>query len=111
MLLALLVGVLGLALLTHHRVAAAIALRRTSREASMTRILQGLSRSLSPDSVVDAIVQELTTASGADHVVVARVRQPDQVVEVTLTAARASVPASRTYLRPDVPGLSTDART
>jgi len=106
-LVVLLTGVIGLALLVHHRVAAAIALRRASREASMTRILQGLSRSLSPDSVVDAIVQELTSASGADHVVVARVRQ-DQVVEVTLSAARASVPSSRTYLRPDVPGLSTD---
>ena len=108
MLVALLAGAIGLGLLVHHRVAAAIALRRASREASMTRILQGLSRSLSPDSVVDAIVQELTSASGADHVVVARVRQPDQVVEVTLSAARANVPASRTYLRPDVPGLSTD---
>ena len=108
LLLATLVAVLGLALLIHHRVAAAITMRRTSREASMTRILQGLSRSLSPDSIVDAIVQELTSASGADHVVVARVRQPDQVVEVTLSAARASVPPSRTYLRPDVPGLSTD---
>lgn len=110
-LLALLAAVLGLALLIHHRVAAAIAQRRTSREASMTRILQGLSRSLSPDAVVEAIVQELTNASGADHVVVARVRQSDQVVEVTLSAARASVPPSRTYLRPDVPPLSTDRVT
>jgi diguanylate cyclase (GGDEF)-like protein len=103
-----LVVALALALVLQHRVVAAIAARRISREASMTRILQGLSRSLSPDAVVEAIVQELTNASGADHVVVARVRQPDQVVEVTLSAARASVPASRTYLRPDVPPLSID---
>ncbi|MFN8619489.1 MAG: GGDEF domain-containing protein [Chloroflexota bacterium] len=107
-LVGVLVASLALALLLHHRVAAAIAVRRASREASMTRILQGLSRSLSPDAVVEAIVQELTSASGADHVVVARVRQPDQVVEVTLSAARASVPPSRTYLRPDVPPLSID---
>ncbi len=109
LLLALLLALLGLALLVARRTAATIAGRRTSRGASMTRILQGLSRSLSPESVVDAIVQELTNASDADHVVVARVRQPDQVVEVTLSAARASVPPSRTYLRPDVPPLSTDA--
>ena len=103
-----LVAALGLVLLAHRRTTKALADRRRSREASMTRILQGLSRSLSPDSVVEAIVQELRTATGADHVVVARVRQPDHVVEVTLASANPLVPASRTLLRPEVPELSTD---
>ena len=74
----------------------------------MTRILQGLSRSMSPEAVVEAIVAELRSTSGADHVVVARVRRPDHVVEVTLVTARANVPASRTWLRPEVPELSSD---
>jgi diguanylate cyclase (GGDEF)-like protein len=108
LIIAVLVVGLGFSLLLHHRIVTAQAARRTSRETSMTRILQGLSRSLSPESVVDAIIAELRTASGVDHVVVARVRQPDRVVEVTLVAASTSVPASRTTLRPEVAELSTD---
>jgi diguanylate cyclase (GGDEF)-like protein len=108
LLVALLTLVIGGGLFLHHRTSLAIADRRRSRETSMTRILQGLSRSLSPDSVVDAIVAELCAASGADHVVVARVRQADHVVEVTLVAASQTIPPSRTWLRPEVAELSTD---
>ena len=92
---------LGMALVVHHQVTIDVANRRMNRDASLTRILQGLSRSVSPESVVEAIVQELRAAAGADHVVVARVRRPDQVVEVTLVSARPAVPASVTYLRPE----------
>jgi GAF domain-containing protein len=74
----------------------------------MTRIVQGLSRSLSPESVAQAIMEELGSASGADHIAVARVRQTDQVVEVTLVAASPVVPPSQTVLRQEVGGLSTD---
>lgn len=105
---AILIG-LGGALVFHQRTVAAVTDRRLTREASVTRILQGLSRSVSPESVVDAIVQELHAAAGADHVVVARVRQPDLVVEVTLVTASTAVPVSKTWLRPDIVGeLSTD---
>ena len=103
-----LVMVLGTGLLVHDRLTAMLAERRRSRELGMTRILQGLSRSMSPDAVVEAIVAELRSTSGADHVVVARVRRPDHVVEVTLVTARANVPPSRTWLRPEVPELSSD---
>jgi diguanylate cyclase (GGDEF)-like protein len=96
-------------LVLHQRAVAAVTDRRLTREASVTRILQGLSRSVSPESVVDAIVQELHAAADADHVVVARVRQPDHVVEVTLVTASTAVPVSKTWLRPDIVGdLSTD---
>lgn len=78
--------------------------RRAAREQSFTRILQGLSRSVSPESVVNAIMEELRFSSGADHVVVARQAGPDGTLEVTLVAASASVPASRTRLRPDILG-------
>ena len=108
---AALVIVLGCGLLVHDRLSAVLADRRRSREQGMARILQGLSRSMSPDAVVEAIVAELRSTSGADHVVVARVRRPDHVVEVTLVAARANVPPSRTWLRPEVPELSSDRPT
>jgi diguanylate cyclase (GGDEF)-like protein len=74
----------------------------------MTRILQGLSRSMSPDAVVDAIVAELSQTASADHVVVARVRRPDRVIEVTLVATRASAPASRTWIRPEPAATRAD---
>lgn len=95
-------------LVLHYQTGIAQRQRLRDRETSMTRILQGLSRSVSPESVVDAIVQELRTIAAIDHVVVARVRQPDQVVEVTLVASSPTVPISRTWLRPDVGELSTD---
>ena len=78
--------------------------RRAAREESFTRILQGLSRTVSPGSVVDAIVDELRFSSGADHVVVARQTQADGTLEVTLVSASAAVPESRTLLRPDILG-------
>ncbi len=102
-----LVIVLGSGLLLHDRLQVSLARRRRSREAGMTRILQGLSRSMSPEAVVEAIVAELRSTAGADHVVVARVRRPDHVVEVTLVAARANVPPSRTWLRAEVRDLAT----
>jgi diguanylate cyclase (GGDEF)-like protein len=84
----------------------ALARNRNEREASIRRLVQGLSRSLSPESVVDAVIADLRRATDADHVVVARVSQPDEVVEVTLAAAHADAPPSRTYLRPETPPVS-----
>ncbi|CAN5696478.1 hypothetical protein BH24CHL8_BH24CHL8_10080 [soil metagenome] len=78
--------------------------RRMVRDQSFTRILHGLSRSVSADSVVQAIVEELRFSSGAHHVVVARQAEADGTLEVTLVAASASVPTSRTFLRPDILG-------
>jgi diguanylate cyclase (GGDEF)-like protein len=96
-----LVIVLAGNLIIHGRLSATLAELRRSRESGMTRILQGLSRSMSPDAVVDAIVAELRQTADADHVVVARMRRPDRVIEVTLVAARANAPPSRTWLRPE----------
>jgi diguanylate cyclase (GGDEF)-like protein len=79
-----------------------LARHRREREASIRRMAEGLSRSLSPDSVVDTVISDLRAATDADHVVVARITQPDEIVEVTLVAAHADAPRSRTYLRPEV---------
>lgn len=80
-----------------------LARRRQEREAGFRRFAQGLSRSMSPEAVVDAVVADLRSASDADHVVVARVRQPDESVEVTLVATHSGTPPSRTLLRPEMP--------
>jgi diguanylate cyclase (GGDEF)-like protein len=72
-------------------------IRRTEAE-SFARILRGLARSVSPDAIVDAIVEELGTGTGADHVVVVRRRPETRNLEAILSSPRAGAPASRTYL-------------
>jgi diguanylate cyclase (GGDEF)-like protein len=83
---------------------AALTRDRLEREAAMRRVVSGLSRSLSPESVVDTVISDLRAATDAEHVVVARVSPRDGHVEVTLVAARADAPPSRTVLRPELEG-------
>ena len=70
---------------------------RTEAE-SFARILRGLARSVSPDAIVDAIVEELGTGTGADHVAVVRRRPETRNLEAILSPTRAGAPASRTTL-------------
>jgi diguanylate cyclase (GGDEF)-like protein len=93
---------LVLALYVMSVTSAALTRDRLEREAAVRRVASGLSRSLSPESVVDTVISDLRAATDADHVVVARVSQPDKHVEVTLVAARADAPPSRTTLRPEI---------
>jgi diguanylate cyclase (GGDEF)-like protein len=71
--------------------------RRTEAEA-FARILRGLSRSVSPDAIVTAIVDELGDATAADHVVVVRRRTHPGALEATLVSTRPGVPSSTTLL-------------
>jgi len=65
---------------------------------SLARILRGLSRSVSPDAIVAAIVGDLVQGTGADHVAVVRRRSDSDVLEATLVTRRAGVPSTTTYL-------------
>ena len=71
--------------------------RRTEAE-SFARILRGLSRSVSPDAIVDAIVEELGVGTGADHVAVVRRRPDTHNLEAILSPTRPGAPASRTTM-------------
>ncbi|HET7677401.1 MAG TPA: GAF domain-containing protein, partial [Candidatus Limnocylindrales bacterium] len=108
---AVVAGALVAALVAHDQVERRLALRRAAEAEGFTRILQGLSRSVSPEAVVAAIVEELRVTSGADHIVVARLRPEERVVEATLVSAGAGTPASTTrfpatLLEPEGRGLS-----
>jgi diguanylate cyclase (GGDEF)-like protein len=93
-----LVGLVGLAaVLERHEVETLEGGRRTEAE-SFARILRGLSRSVSPDAIVEAIVEELGHGTGADHVAVVRRRPDARQLEVVLVATRPGAPASRTTL-------------
>jgi len=71
---------------------------RAAEAESFARILHGLSRSVSPDAIVDAIVEELGAGAGADHVAVVRRRPESRNLEAVLRPTRPGAPTSRTYL-------------
>lgn len=92
------VGAIGAGMWTQHELSRRLANRRKTLDAGLTRMLQGMSRSVSPDAIVQTIVDELRGAADADHILVARLRPVDRVVEATLVSSRARVPAARTVL-------------
>jgi diguanylate cyclase (GGDEF)-like protein len=87
---------------------------RQAEADSLSRILRGLSRSVSPDAIVDAIVEDLGEVTAADHTVVVRLRPERQALEATLVSSRVGVPSSTTLLPlsdledPGTGALSTD---
>jgi diguanylate cyclase (GGDEF)-like protein len=88
----------GIAGLIHRNAVAALEAGRRAEAESFARIMAGLSRSVSPDAVVDAIVKELAMSTGSDHVVVVRRRPEAPMLEATLVNARPGLPDSTTTL-------------
>jgi diguanylate cyclase (GGDEF)-like protein len=92
-----LVAVVGCAAILHRNAVKALEVGGREEAESVARILQGLSRSVSPDAIVGAIVENLGQETGADHIVVVRRRDAD-TLEATLVTGRAGVPTSTTLL-------------
>jgi diguanylate cyclase (GGDEF)-like protein len=93
-----LVALVGLAAVREREVVAGTEGTRRSEAESFARILRGLARSVSPDAIVAAIVEELGTGTGADHVAVVRRRPDARVLEAILSSTRPGAPQSRTTL-------------
>lgn len=93
-----LLGIAGAAGLLNRQAVSALETGRRAEAESFARILSGLSRSISPDAILGAIVDELARATEADHIVVVRRRPDARVLEATLISARPGVPDSRTLL-------------
>jgi diguanylate cyclase (GGDEF)-like protein len=93
-----LLGVAGAAGLVNRQAVSALESGRRAEAESFARILSGLSRSISPDAILSAIVDELARATDADHIVVVRRRPDARVLDATLISARAGVPDSSTLL-------------
>ena len=72
--------------------------RRHSEAESFSRLLQALSRSVSPNAVVDAIVHELGAATGADHVAVVQMRPGGAVLDVTFVSMLPGSQTSKTVM-------------
>jgi diguanylate cyclase (GGDEF)-like protein len=93
---AALVVVVGFAAVRSRIAVQALEAGRRAEAESFTRILQGLSRSVSADAIVAAIVEELGAGTGADHVVIARRRPDARVLEATLVNTRTGGASSST---------------
>ena len=91
-----LIVVVGFTAVRHRIAVQALESGRRAEAESFARILQGLSRSISPDHIMDAIVEELGVGTGADHIVVARRRPDSRVLEAMLVNARTGGPPSTT---------------
>jgi diguanylate cyclase (GGDEF)-like protein len=91
-----LVAIVGYAAILHRDAVHALELGRRAEAETFGRIVQGLSRSLSPEAIVDAIVEELSAGTGADHVVIVRHRPGRSALEARLVSSRPGVPSSTT---------------
>ena len=94
----ILLVVAGGAGLINRQAVTALETGRRAEAESFARILSGLSRSISPDAILGAIVDELGISTDADHIVVVRRRPDARVLDATLISARAGVPNSHTLL-------------
>ena len=94
--IALLIVVVGFAAVRHRIAVRDLESGRRSEAESFARILQGLSRSISPDAILGAIVEELGAGTGADHIVIVRRRPDARVLEATLVNARTGGSSSST---------------
>ena len=88
--------VVGFAAVRHRLAVQALEAGRRIEAESFARILQGLSRSVSADAIIDAIIEELGTGTGADHVVIVRRRPDARLLEATLVNARTGGSTSST---------------
>ncbi|HUQ43818.1 MAG TPA: sensor domain-containing diguanylate cyclase [Candidatus Limnocylindria bacterium] len=93
-----LVIVAAIAAIAHRNAVGGLESRGRGEAESFARILRGLSRSVSGEAMVAAIVEDLIEATEADHVVVVRRRRDGVALEATLVTRRAGVPTTSTIL-------------
>ena len=93
-----LVIVAAIAAIAHRNAVGGLESRGRGEAESFARILRGLSRSVSAEAIVSAIVEDLIDATEADHVVLVRRRPGGAALEATLVTRRSGVPATTTIL-------------
>jgi diguanylate cyclase (GGDEF)-like protein len=93
-----LVIVAAIAAVAHRNAVAGLESRGRGEAESFARILRGLSRSVSAEAIVSAILDDLVDATSADHVVFVSRRRDASALEATLVTRRAGVPTTSTIL-------------
>jgi diguanylate cyclase (GGDEF)-like protein len=93
-----LVVVVGAAAWLHRRALLVVDTSRRTEAESFARILQGLSRSVSPAAIIEAMVGDLGRVTAADHCVVVHVEPDSGSFVATLVSMRAGVPSTTSVL-------------
>ena len=93
-----LVALAAVAAIAHRNAVAGLESRGRGEAESFARIVRSLSRSVSAEAIVSAILDDLVDATAADHVVFVRRRRDTAALEATLVTRRAGVPATSTIL-------------
>jgi diguanylate cyclase (GGDEF)-like protein len=93
-----LVVVAAVAAIAHRNAVAGLEARGRGEAESFARILHGLSRSVSGEAIVSAILDDLIDATAADHVVLVRRRPHAPALEATLVSRRTGVPHTTSAL-------------
>src|ERR1041385_9154099 len=93
-----LVIVAAVAAIAHRNAVGGLESRGRGEAESFARILRGLSRSVSAEAIVSAMVEDLLDATNADHVVLVRQRAGGAALEATLVTRRTGVPQTTTIL-------------
>ena len=93
-----LVVLAAVAAIAHRNAVAGLESRGRGEAESFARIVRTLSRSVSAEAIVSAILDDLVDATGADHVAFVRRRRDTAALEATLVTRRAGVPATSTIL-------------
>ena len=88
----------GFAAVIHRRAAAGLEAGRRTEAEILARILQGMSRSASAEGIVQALLAELGSGTGADHTVVVRRRVGERSLEATLAGTRPADPTATIQL-------------
>jgi diguanylate cyclase (GGDEF)-like protein len=88
----------AVAAVAHRNAVGGLESRGRGEAESFARILRGLSRSVSAEAIVSAIVEDLIDATNADHVVLVRRRPGGAALEATLVTRRSGVPQTTTIL-------------
>ena len=97
-LIAGLVVLAAIAAIAHRNAVAGLEYRGRGEAESFARIVRSLSRSVSAEAIVNAILDDLVDATAADHVVFIRRRRDGAALEATLVTRRAGVPSTSTIL-------------
>ncbi len=94
---AVIVAIAVLALVTL-RLAGVRDRRRSAEVEDTARLIRGLARAVSPEAVVEAIADEVGSATAADHVVIIRRRPRAWALDATLVSVTGDVAPSTTTL-------------
>src|SRR5439155_22559425 len=94
-----LVIVAAIAAIAHRNAVGGLESRGSGEAESFARILRGLSRSVSSEAIVSAIVDDLIDATAPDHVVLVRQRPGGAALEATLVTRRSGVSATTKLLQ------------